>query len=159
MWKRICVFLLALSMSFLSSCAIDPSKPYSFRQSVDKISELCLMQQNEVYDDWDSRFSVIKELGPNQYADFCDELKSIKGQRFFNPPQTEFDQYVIRIVYQNGEIEYISRDNNAYFIPEKGLKYDTYWFSDKAGFNELILKYLGQGTVRNHCKTGDGSVS
>ena len=140
---KTCVILLALCMTFLNSCTLEPSKPYSFRQSVEEISGLFLLQQNEVYDDWDSRFSVIKEVNPDQYEVFCDELKSVKGQPFFNPPQTGFDQYVIQILYKNGEVEYISCNNNAYYIPEKGFKYDTYWFSDKDGFHDLILKYLG----------------
>jgi len=105
--------------------------------------------QNKEYSNWEERFEVIVELDPSQYSYFLEKLSSVKGQPFFNPPGTDFGLYVIRITYIDGEEEFISCDNNAYLRPGKELRYDTYWFSDKDGFDQLIQEFIVCGTEQD----------
>ena len=142
MYKKI--FMLFLLACMLFGCALDFSRPYKFRQGIDEITSIKLMQQNLVYTSWEDRFFELKSLEPAQYEEFLQDLSALKGQPFINPPFDSFDVFVFCISYVNGEKEYISCYNNAYFIPDKGIVMDSYWFSDDEGFDLLISKYLGK---------------
>jgi len=148
MKKRHWIIFVILSVT-LAGCAADPSKPYSFRQKESQIVEISILVQNKEYSNWEERFEVIVELDPSQYSYFLEKLSSVKGQPFFNPPGTDFGLYVIRITYIDGEEEFISCDNNAYLRPGKELRYDTYWFSDKDGFDQLIQEFIVCGTEQD----------
>lgn len=142
MQKKLAVLIFFL-LFVIAGCRIDPSTPYSFRQELTEISSIEILLQNDTYSSWDDRFSLLTTLETSKYNDFVKDLSAIKGQPFFNPPPTSFDKYVIRITYNNGEEEYISRDNNGYKTPESKLYLDTYWFSDKGAFYKLLSEYTG----------------
>ena len=142
MYKK-CIALFLVTC-ILCGCKVDFSKPYEFRQDIDQITSIKILKQNPDYLSWEDRFFEVKTLEPTQHEEFVCDLPTVKGQPFINPPFTLFDLYVFCISYTNGEKEYISCYNNAYFIPQKGVVMDTYWFSDEAGFEKLISKYLGE---------------
>lgn len=130
------IFLFALH-----GCVLDPSAPYSFRQEEAMVERVSILKQNDQYSDWQDRFSVITELDESQFSAFLTEITKVKGQPFINPPHDSFDEYVIEIIYQDGEIEYISSNNNAYWRPGQELQIRSYWFSDKDGFDKLVARY------------------
>lgn len=141
--RKIAVTIMVLFLSIITGCKIDLSRPYEFRQNIVEIHCIDILKQNDYYDSWDNRFSVISSLDKTVYSDFLCELVELEGQPFINPPSTSFDKYVIRIIYYDGEEEYISCNNNAYRIPNRELQYDTYWFSDKYSFYNLLSSYSG----------------
>ena len=141
--KKMCCFLIMLLCLSLAGCLLDPSKPYSYSQEINQIDKISILLQSKEYSNWEERFSVITELDQSQYTGFLRKLSSIKGQPFINPPSVDFGLYVVCITYKNGEEEYISCNNNAYLLPGKTIRYDTYWFSDKDGFAQLIEEYIG----------------
>ena len=139
--KIICVFLAILTI--LTSCKLDPSVPYTFRQSAEHVAQIDVLKQTNEKAAWDQRFTLVATLNDSQHDNFINSLVSITGQNFFNPPPTSFDLYVFRIIYADGEEEYISGSNNGYRFPGGEIQLDTYWFSDKESFNALVSQYVG----------------
>ena len=136
------IFVLLLLAAIFQGCVLNPSKPYEIQYSIDQIIRIDILEQNTEYSTWDERFLVRVTLDQTQYTEFLNQLYSLKGQPFFNPPSADFDLYVFCISYTNGEKEYISSNNNAYLVPGQDVSLGTYWFSDKDGFEQLIQKYL-----------------
>lgn len=142
--KRV-LYLFFAVLFLLPGCVFDISAPYTFRQSKENIVCIEILTQINEQAAWDDRFEVVNTLDTSLHNTFIDRLASIKGQNFINPPSTSFDLYVICITYADGEKEYISSCNNGYRLPGGEIQLDTYWFSDKEGFDALIAQYMTRG--------------
>ena len=142
--KKIFTTAILCLCILLTGCILDPSASYSFLQQEDQIDRIDILQQSSDFTSWEDRFILCRTLEKEEHASFLADLVKVKGQPFWSPPSTSFGTYVIRIKYLDGAEEYISACNNGYLLPGEQLVYDTYRFTDWEGFDNVILKYLGQ---------------
>ena len=61
--------------------------------------------------------AVLKVLHGNEAKAFLDAFLSLKAGKYVNDPPTKFGILTVKIYYQDGAVDFIGSDMNAYFLP------------------------------------------
>lgn len=144
---RVKIILLPFFVSiFLTSCLFVTEEPYKFRQEFDQIASIDILRKE--YDSIDAftPMDVVKTLDESDYRACVDALLSADGGRVGLEPGSGFGFYIIRITYQDGEIEMIGNDNNGYITVDGRLREDCYSFNMEQ-FYKIISRFIGEEVV------------
>ncbi|MDD4699137.1 MAG: hypothetical protein PHV07_02625 [Oscillospiraceae bacterium] len=132
MKKLILIIILTFLglISYTSCCA----KPYSFKESVDKIESIEIVSAVTSLE-----FTVSKTLSEAELEDFLKEFQKIEFYKYLgDPPKLRGDS--IRIIYQSGVYEMISSYTAEYV--ENGVIQFLWKRCDEKAFNNLLKKFL-----------------
>jgi hypothetical protein len=96
-------------------------------------------------------FRLIRTLEAEEIVDFMNALYELPTQKCITPPSMNFGKNVIKVIYENGDVEYFASWHIE--LVEKGAEIKgvgAYYFTE--GFDELFEKYA-------YKETEDGSLS
>ena len=137
------VLLLFLISIMISGCFFITEEPYEFRQEFDEIVSIEILKKEYDSINADTPMNVIKVIESADHRALIDDLLAAKGSRIGLDPSTGFGMYIIRITYQDGEMEMLGNYNNGYITPDGELREDVYCF-DREQYYAIISKYLGE---------------
>ncbi len=138
--KIILVVYVSL-ICFLCICAMVINPEYSYRQSADQIIAIEILKNPEVRTD--APMHVLKTLDPSEFQMVLDGLDSIQAHYKNGDPFYGFGMYVIRITYQNGEIDIIGNYNTGYITVDGQLHQERFYFK-REPYYDLISEILGE---------------
>lgn len=141
-YRNICICVLLLCM--LSGCFLrDRTTPYEFRQEFDQIASIEILRKETDSVLTDTPTHIIYTLNEADYKSFLDRLMEIEGGYAGSEPGTGFGMYMIRITYQDGEMEMIGNYNNGYITPSGEVHQDVYRF-DANQYYAFLSDVLGK---------------
>lgn len=108
--------------------------------------ELLHNQNTDAFASDDSKFVLLKTLEGAEMIDFLNEARIIETSYCVTPPPRGYGEYVARVTYSNGDVEYYG-SNHLEFV-ENGTErtgVGAYYFAGDA-MERLILGYCGIGT-------------
>lgn len=135
--------IIILCMFIFTGCFNQEYEQYEFRQDFDQIVKIEIVQK-----EYDSILSttptfIVKVLEENEHQAMIDAILSTKGFRKTWEPNTGLGMHIIKIYYQNGEVELLGMYNNGYVSPDGETHEDNYAF-DKEEFLSLLSEWLGE---------------
>lgn len=108
--------------------------------------ELLHNQNTDAFASDDSKFVLLKTLEGEEMIDFLNEARNIETSYSVTPPPRGYGDYVARVTYANGDVEYYG-STHLEFV-ENGTErtgVGAYYFAADA-MERLILEYCGIGT-------------
>lgn len=135
------LFTVMLILVLTSGCSFVSDCPYEFRQDFDQIKKIEIVKKEYDSIRTDTPIQLIKVLDESEHQAMIDAILDADGSYVGLEPGTGFGLYIIRIYYQNGEIELLGQYNNGYISPDGEIHQDIYAF-DREDFNAIISEFL-----------------
>lgn len=139
--KLICV-LTFLFIIPLFACAVPESN--TFRDKLDEIESISIVEVGE-FDHENSLYFEIPLATVSELEEFAEKLAKLPYKYMFGDPvELVTGDVVIKIVYDNGDFDFIAWNaQRKYQFSESGVQ-AHYGFTlfDKAGFDALMDQYL-----------------
>ena len=135
--------IILLCIFILTGCFYQEYEPYEFRQDFDQIVKIEIVQKE--YDSIlpDTPTFVVEVLDESEHQTMIDAILSTKGFRKTWEPNSGLGMHIIKIYYQNGEVELLGMYNNGYIPPDGEIHEDNYAFN-KEEFLSLLSEWLGE---------------
>lgn len=143
---RVMCFLL-ISLSVLMSVSCRSHYPdfelLGERESIERIDLLRREGKNDIGVD---SFLEIYTLPPEEWDSFLNKLCGLEYDiPFGDGIATEYGSIAIRILYNNGDCEFIGMTNNTYFEANDAIQRSHYFNSD--GFRNLFSMYVDKSLL------------
>ena len=146
-WRGIRIVFAVLLVFFCWGEIATPSHYHYPHSAIDAVRvELLHNQNTDAFASDDSKLVLLKILEGAEMIDFLNEVRSIETSYCVTPPPRGYGDYVARVTYTNGDVEYYS-SNHLEFV-ENGTErtgVGAYYFEGDA-MERLILGYCGTGT-------------
>lgn len=133
--------LIAAILAFLIRIYI--RSEYRFPNDADTIVSVQIMQCSDT-EPWDpSGYWLLKELNTNEIPEFMEKIYSLETERGGTPPRWNYGEYMVKITYANGDMEFLGTHCIAFVRSgewQSGV--GEYYFADEEAFLNLIQQYL-----------------
>ena len=116
---------------------------YRFPNDMESIVSVQIMQCSDT-EPWDpSGYWLLKELNANEIQGFMEKIYSLETERGGTPPRWNYGEYIVKITYANGDMEFLGTHCIAFVRSgewQSGV--GEYYFADEEAFLNLIQQYL-----------------
>lgn len=139
------ILFLSIVFSFLGCNFenIDLTPEYEFRQGVDQIQSIEILEKEYVSVRTDTPMYVLKSFDSSQFQMIIDKINEITIIKRFNSSASGFGYYIIRITYKNGEIDLLGNYNTGYYTTDGKLHQESFFLNDEQ-YYELLSELLGE---------------
>jgi len=135
--KRILIGItLVLLVVTIISCSVP--KELSLHQPVEEINQVELINNSA------GDLKVLRSLSEYEIPYFIDSILELKCHKSFQP-SGEYGAYVVRIVYKNGDTEYLGSSALAYESDES--EYDGWYSLSHDDLYVLFAKYVNRALL------------
>lgn len=135
--KKLSILLCSLLLLFCCSCRLLDNRKYVCDAEEVKSVQIVRLEDIEPYYQFD--YTVLFEI--TDYITFVDQLNNIETYvKWGTPHVMNVEDIIIRIEYQNGDYELISRGVQCFC--RSGTFTDGHFVFDESEFEALIEKYL-----------------
>lgn len=118
-------------------------REYRFPHDMESIVSVQIMQCSDA-EPWDpSGYWLLKELNANEIPEFMEKINSLETDSGATPPRYGYGEYVVKITYENGDMEFLGTHCIAFVRPgewQSGV--GEYFYADEEAFLKLIQQYL-----------------
>lgn len=141
-WRRILiVFLVGLVFWCWSEIATPSSYHYPHSVEDAVCVELLHNRNTDAFASDDSKFVLLNTLKGEKLIAFLEEVRNIETYHCVTAPPRGYGEYVARVIYTNGDVEYYGSDHLEFV--ENGTErtgVGAYYFAGDA-MERLILEY------------------
>lgn len=121
------------------------SHKYVFLHSTDEIEKVEIIKNN---DDPDIRhhslpndYTVLKDFSPEEQETFIEEIRNLECYTSGNDFNYSLDDFLVKITYENGDLEYLGSSSTAFYSYSKKDVDFTFQYFDDDDFIALLSKY------------------
>ena len=149
------IIYLFLLIFILCGCSSNRmSEHYVFQnkdEAIESVELLLNPYTDDGYSEHEGEFISIRTLEKNEISSFMESVYALETGKCISPPPTNHGFYIVRVTYENGDIEMLG-SYHLEFVKKgeapKGI--GAYYFTSQTAFETLFYEYA---------KTGDGSLS
>lgn len=141
--RKLILLFLALALSL---CMCVPSVgTVELSQEREQIVSVELLYKPEMT--WPWEFTPICRIEAEDQDRFLDDFQELEARWIFNDPFTDLGELVIRVTYQNGDVDLIGYCNNIR-VQDGKEDYEN-WYFDEEEFKALFDAYAGEVMPEN----------
>lgn len=142
------IIVAAITVVIIGLCRLmlNPhTEKYEFLHSTDKIVKVEIIKNNDDssirQDSLPNDYTVLKEFSSEEQDIFIDEVYSLSCYNNWSLPCGSLNDFLIRITYENGDLEYLGCSCTAFYSNGK-VTFTRKGFDNE--FNKLLGKYVEQ---------------
>lgn len=105
------------------------------------------IQSIELLDTSRDRTAVLKVLSKGETETFLNDFLSLKAGRYVNDPPTRYGILTVKIYYQDGAVDFIGSDMNAYFLASGEEKGAGWYYLGREEMIELFENYVDRSIL------------
>ena len=141
--KKNILLVAFIAVCFVLFLYMSANLSYQFRQDLDHIVKIEIIKKEATISGEIISIEVLKTLDVSEHKTFINDLKKVRGSRVGMDPPDGYGTHIIRITYQDGEIELIGPVNNGYISVDGIIHTDNFGMNEDQ-FYEFISGVLGE---------------